>query len=136
APQTQPGRVVPPPPAPDKPADHDAPAHRMAADPTRTAADPTRLRDNQRRPDDRPGLLGDDPMPMRGDNGPGRAPMDIRPASNPRGTNDGNRLNPKYMFETFVIGSSNRFAHAAAVAVAESPAKAYNPLFIYGSSGL
>jgi len=48
----------------------------------------------------------------------------------------GNRLNPKYMFETFVIGSSNRFAHAASVAVAESPAKAYNPLFIYGSSGL
>ena len=43
------------------------------------------------------------------------------------------RLNPKYAFETFVIGSSNRFAHAAAVAVAESPAKAYNPLFIYGS---
>src|SRR5690348_3336799 len=39
---------------------------------------------------------------------------------------DGNRLNPKYMFETFVIGSSNRFAHAASVAVAESPAKAYN----------
>jgi chromosomal replication initiator protein len=53
-----------------------------------------------------------------------------------RPSGDGNRLNPKYTFETFVIGSSNRFAHAAAVAVAESPAKAYNPLFIYGSSGL
>ena len=46
------------------------------------------------------------------------------------------RLNPKYMFDTFVIGSSNRFSHAAAVAVAEAPAKAYNPLFIYGESGL
>jgi chromosomal replication initiator protein len=46
------------------------------------------------------------------------------------------RLNPKYQFETFVIGSSNRFAHAAAVAVAEAPAKAYNPLFVYGDSGL
>jgi chromosomal replication initiator protein len=54
----------------------------------------------------------------------------------PTSPGDGNRLNPKYMFETFVIGSSNRFAHAASVAVAESPAKAYNPLFIYGSSGL
>ena len=46
------------------------------------------------------------------------------------------RLNPKYTFDTFVIGSSNRFTHAAAVAVAEAPAKAYNPLFIYGESGL
>ena len=46
------------------------------------------------------------------------------------------RLNPKYLFETFVIGASNRFAHAAAVAAAETPARAYNPLFVYGDSGL
>ena len=46
------------------------------------------------------------------------------------------RLNEKYHFETFVIGSSNRFSHAAAVAVAEAPAVAYNPLFIWGDSGL
>jgi chromosomal replication initiator protein len=63
------------------------------------------------------------------DSGPGRGERWVAQSG-------GNRLNPKYTFETFVIGSSNRFAHAAAVAVAESPAKAYNPLFIYGSSGL
>jgi chromosomal replication initiator protein len=65
-------------------------------------------------------------------------PPDV-PASGPgvpRPTPAQARLNPKYTFETFVIGSSNRFAHAAAVAVAEAPAKAYNPLFIYGDSGL
>ena len=54
--------------------------------------------------------------------------LDIRPYDT--------RLNPKYTFDTFVIGGSNRFAHAAAFAVAEEPAKSYNPLFIYGDSGL
>ena len=49
---------------------------------------------------------------------------------------ESSQLNPKYTFDTFVIGASNRFAHAAAVAVAEAPAKAYNPLFVYGDSGL
>ncbi len=54
----------------------------------------------------------------------------------PSNKEDFGRINDKYTVDTFVIGTSNRFAHAAAVAVAEQPAKAYNPLFIYGGSGL
>lgn len=62
--------------------------------------------------------------------------MPPAPAVSQQESFEASRLNPRYTFETFVIGSSNRFAHAAANAVAEAPAKAYNPLFIYGDSGL
>ncbi|MFI6941552.1 chromosomal replication initiator protein DnaA [Streptomyces sp. NPDC050418] len=71
-----------------------------------------------------------------GGTGGAPGPLGAKPAPAPGPGEPTARLNPKYLFDTFVIGASNRFAHAAAVAVAEAPAKAYNPLFIYGESGL
>jgi chromosomal replication initiator protein len=104
-------RVLPPPARPDD-APHDAPPAGAVPPPH----------------NDYPGRR-DDAAPARHETHGSPVPHTVpRPG--------GARLNPKYTFESFVIGSSNRFAHAAAVAVAEAPAKAYNPLFVYGDSGL
>lgn len=117
--------------ADDEDALFSVPTPRLAEKSPRPSPEPARTSAQTYERGPRPG----DPMPDSSQ--PPANPISGRPpAPSPQADAGGPKLNPKYRFETFVIGSSNRFAHAAAVAVAESPAKAYNPLFIYGDSGL
>ncbi|MCZ2524672.1 chromosomal replication initiator protein DnaA [Streptomyces sp. HB2AG] len=104
-------------------------AEHLPAAPGRHGEAPGRGQHHREDRDERPGRPG---APAGGAPGP----LAAQPAPATKPGEPTARLNPKYLFDTFVIGASNRFAHAAAVAVAEAPAKAYNPLFIYGESGL
>ncbi|MFD7842063.1 chromosomal replication initiator protein DnaA [Nocardia sp. NPDC059764] len=105
---------------------------------------------------DEPAVRYEEPAPRYSEEPPARRPVDeprddepvvnVRnswptyfnrpPEREPAPAPSSASLNAKYTFDTFVIGASNRFAHAAAVAIAEAPARAYNPLFVWGASGL
>lgn len=121
------------PPADDEGALFSMPAPRQAEKATRPGAQIAAHGDRRQDRAGRPGDPISETLTPASNPVPGRSPGN---AGQSETASPSPKLNPKYRFETFVIGSSNRFAHAAAVAVAESPAKAYNPLFIYGGSGL
>src|SRR5699024_10790266 len=107
------------------------------ADPQSPAPQPRPDEDHQPEPDPAPAPRAESPPPPQ-------EPEPARPEAAPTAVNNDAlgvvdphaRLNPNYPFPTSDIRTSNRFAHAAATAVAEAPARAYNPLFIYGQSGL